>query len=113
MDTSKKSSTLRQSKDLSGSRKPYKSEKKESANLKIYLTSQGRTGNNLFQYVSALGIAHQNNRSVVFNPGMKKLKAIFPKLKYIFLMLLPIGKYLLKKNISHLILGFLICQRKT
>ena len=47
---------------------------------------------------SALGIAHQNNRSVVFNPGMKKLKAIFPKIETNFLNAAPNWKILIEEK---------------
>ena len=60
-------------------------EKKESTDLKLYVVHMGRTGNNLLQYVSGLGIAHRNNRSLFFNPKMIKLKKIFPKLEMNFL----------------------------
>ena len=60
-------------------------EKKESTDLKLYVFYLGRTGNNLLQYVSGLGIAHHNNRSLFFNPKMIKLKKIFPKLEMNFL----------------------------
>ena len=60
-------------------------EKKESTDLKLYVFYLGRTGNNLLQYVSGLGIAHYNNRSLFFNPKMIKLKKIFPNLEMNFL----------------------------
>ena len=60
-------------------------EKKESTDLKLYVVHIGRTGNNLLQYVSGLGIAHRNNRSLFVNPKMIKLKEIFPKLEMNFL----------------------------
>ena len=45
----------------------------------------------------SLGIAHHNNRSVVFNPEMIKLKAIFPKIELNFLNDTPQWKRLVEK----------------
>ena len=39
----------------------------------------------MLQYVSGLGIAHHNNRSLFVSPKMIKLKEIFPKLEMNFL----------------------------
>ena len=65
-------------------------EKMESTKLKLYVLYVGRTGNNLLQYVSGLGIAHtNNNRSLFFNPKMNKLKEIFPKIEMNFLNYVP------------------------
>ena len=82
----KKTSTLWLSKDISDSNESsHLSENKESTSLKVYVRRLCRTGNMVFQYVSALGIAHRNNRSLVFNPEMIKLKEIFPKTEVKFL----------------------------
>ena len=59
--------------------------KKDSSHLNVYIKGLGRIGNKLFQYVSALGIAHHNNWSVVFNPKMIKLKEIYPRIEVNFL----------------------------
>ena len=78
----KKASTLWQPKDIFDSKElSHWSENKEFTSLKVYAATSARTGNNLFQYVSALGIAHHNNRSVVFNPKMIILRQIFPKIE--------------------------------
>ena len=50
-------------------------------NLKVYLKASGRTGNLLFEYASALGIAYKNNRSAVFSPHMIQLRELFPNLE--------------------------------
>ena len=81
----KKTSTSWLSKDISDSSESSHLSEKKSTSLKVYVRGRCRTGNNVFQYVSALGIAHHNNRSVVFNPEMIKLKAIFPKTEVKFL----------------------------
>ena len=66
-ENNKKSSTFRNDKD--------------SSNLKVYVKGLGGTGNVLFCFVSALGIAHHNNRSAVFSSEMNRLKKIFPKIE--------------------------------
>ena len=78
-----KSSKLWQSKDLSGSRGISNfSENNASTILKVYTKAVGRTGNNIFQYLATLSIAHRNNRSAVFNSKMSsRLKGIFPKIE--------------------------------
>ena len=52
----------------------------ENKDLKVYGRLTARTGTDMFQYLSIIGIAHHNNRSAVFN-NAKKLKTIFPKLE--------------------------------
>ena len=73
-----KVSTWWPSKALFSCRQPLKLI--ENKDLKVYGVLTARTGNNMFQYLSTLGIAYHNNRSAVFNSA-KKLKTIFPKLK--------------------------------
>ena len=56
---------------------------KESTIWNVYASHNvnGGIGNKMFKYVSAVSIAHHNNRHVVFNRGMNTLKEIFPKIK--------------------------------
>ena len=96
-----KTSTLLLSKDISDSNESsHLSENKISTSLKVYVRGRCRTGNMFFQYVSALGIAHHDNRSVVFNPEMIKLKEIFPKIEVKFLNDPPEWKKLVETGVN-------------
>ena len=55
--------------------------KRNSSSLKVFVKGLGRTGNVLFCFLSALGIAHHNNRSAVFSSEMIPLKTIFPRIE--------------------------------
>ena len=103
MDAFKKPSTLWKSKAkfvLNGSQESLAViDNKESTSLKVYTRARSRTGNNMFQYVSTLGIAYQNNRSAVFSPEMSKLKAIFPKIEIHFLNDTPKWKTRVEKKL--------------
>ena len=50
-------------------------------NLYIYCDEgEGRLGNRLFQYASALGIARYSNRKILFSPRLLRLKYLLPNL---------------------------------
>ena len=52
-----------------------------TSNLYIYCDEgEGRLGNRLFQYASALGIARYSNRKILFSPRLLRLKYLLPNL---------------------------------
>ena len=53
----------------------------KESNLAIYYTCIGGLGNRLFGYISTLGIAMHNNRSVVFGPSAHLIKEVFPRIE--------------------------------
>ena len=71
-----------------------------STSLKIHAHTVGRTGNILFNYVSALGIAHHNNRSLIVNRKMIKLRKIFPKMEVNCFQADPNWKLLIENGIN-------------